>query len=85
MRTGIGVSVLIVAGALGLLVSAGWRRLPGRTARVLASLLGAALGAGALLLQDDPEVGDWAVTLVMLAAFTPLHVGMLIGPPGQAS
>ncbi len=44
----------------------------------------AAVGAGALLLQDDPEAADWVVTLGVLGAFTPLHVRMLGGRPGRA-
>ena len=85
MRTGIGIGVVVSAGALGLVALARWRRLPGRMALILASVLGAAVGAGALLLQDDPEMADWVVTLGVLAAFTPLHVRMLVGRPGQAS
>jgi hypothetical protein len=85
VRTGIGVGVVVSAGALGLAALARWRRLPERTAQILASALGAAVGAGALLLQDDPEVADWMVTLGVLAAFTPLHVRVLVGRPGQVS
>ena len=85
MRTGIGVGVVVSAGALGLVVLARWRRLPERAAPILASVLGAAVGAGALLLQNDPEAIDWMVTLGVLAAFTPLHVRMLVGRSGQAS
>jgi len=85
VRTGIGVGVIVSAGALGLVVLGRWRRLPERTARICSSALGTAVGAGALLLQDDPEVADWMVTLGVLAAFTPLHVRMLVGRPGKAS
>jgi len=83
VRTGIGVSLVVVAGGLGLLLLAWWHRLPRRTALVLASALGAAVGAGALLLQDDPEAADWVVTLGLLATFAPLHVRMLVGPAGR--
>ena len=85
MRTGIGVGVIVSAGLLGLLLLARWRMVPERTAPILAPLLGVALGAGVLLLQDDPEVADWVVALGGLAAFTPLHVRMLVGRPGQAA
>jgi hypothetical protein len=85
VRTGIGVGLGVFGGGLGLLMLARWRRLPERTAPILASVLGAAVGAGALLLQDDPEAADWVVTLGLLAAFTPLHVRMLVGRPGQAA
>lgn len=83
MRTGIGISVVVAAGAFGLFVLARWRRLPARVANTLACVGGAALGIGALLLQDDPEVADWAVTLGALVAFTPLHMRMLVGPAGR--
>lgn len=85
MRTGIGVSVVVVAGALALLLLARWRRLPARTASICAAAVGVAVGAGALLLQEDPSVADWVVTLGLLGSFSPLHARMLVGPAGRAS
>lgn len=85
MRIGVGVSVVVVAGALGLLLLARWRRLPARSATLCAAAIGAAVGAGALLLQDDPGVADWVVTLGLLGALTPVHARMLVGTAGRAS
>jgi len=85
VRTGIGVSLVVVAGALGLLLLARWRRLPARTASICAVAVGAAVGAGALLLQDDPGAADWVVTLGLLGSFSPLHARMLVGRADRAS
>lgn len=84
MRTGVGVGIVVGAGALGLLVLARWHRLSEGVARALAAALGATVGAGVLLLQEDPGAADWVVTVGVLAAFTPLHVRMLAGRPGAA-
>lgn len=83
MRTGIGVSLVVAAGLFGLLVLARWRHLQARPALLLASAVGVAVGAGALLLQDDPGVADWVVTLGLLGSVTPLHARMLAGPAGR--
>lgn len=85
MRTGIGVSVVVVGGALGLLLLARWRHLPARTASICAAAVGAAVGAGAMLLQDDPGVADWVVAVGVLGSISPLHARMLVGPAGRAS
>ncbi|MGE5459474.1 MAG: hypothetical protein ACM3WR_02475 [Solirubrobacterales bacterium] len=85
MRTGVGVSVVVVAGALGLLLLARWRHLPARTASICAAAVGAAVGAGALLLQDDPGVADWVIAVGLLGSVAPLHARMLVGPADRAS
>ena len=84
MRTEIGIGLIVSGTSLVLLLLfAGWRRLPARVALGLVGVLGATIGAGVLLLQDDPRVADWAVTLAALAVFTPLHVQFVLGAPGR--
>lgn len=84
MRTTVGVLTILVAGVAILAVLARWRRTPGPAALVFLAVLGAAVGAGALLLQDDPGVADWAVTLSALALAAPAHFRFMLGPPGAA-
>ena len=77
---------LLVVGGLGVCGTlAAWRRIPPRAAGFLLALLGMMLGAGALLLQDDPGPADWAIVLAMLAGFTPVHFRFAFGPPGRAT
>ena len=76
---------LIVAGA-GLLVLVGFVLRP-RVARpagmVLAAAAGAALGAGALLVQDHATAADWAVVMGATVLLTPAHVRLVFGPFGR--
>jgi hypothetical protein len=76
---------LIVAGAaLALLTAFGlWRRL--RPAVLVAAMAaaGALIGAGGLLVQSRAGPADWAVTLSLMAALTPLHCRILFGRPGR--
>ncbi len=84
MRTEIGIGLIVSGTSLVLLLLfVGWRRLPAQVALGLAAALGATIGGGVLLLQDDPRVADWAVTLAGLAALTPLHVRFVLGAPGR--
>lgn len=86
MRTDIAVVVVIVATALGLVLVFGlWHRLPERAALAAAGVLGTALGAGVLLLQDDPGPWDWVAALSILAVGTPLHCRMVFGRPGRTA
>jgi uncharacterized membrane protein YfcA len=84
VRTTIGVATIVVAGVAILAVVTSWRRAHGRTPLVLLAVLGAAVGAGALLLLDDSAFADWAVTLFVLAVATPVHFRFMLGPPGVA-
>ncbi|HEU4354165.1 MAG TPA: hypothetical protein VFT27_01120 [Actinomycetota bacterium] len=84
MRTTLGVAIVAVAGVALLTLLARWRRSSGPVPLVLLAVVGAAIGTGALLLQDDPGPADWAVTLAVLAAGTPMHFRFLLGPPGPA-
>jgi hypothetical protein len=59
-----------------------WPRLPVWAAASILAVAGVLLGAGALLVQDHPGPGDWLIALPALAACTPLHLRVLMGPPG---
>ncbi|HEX5950180.1 MAG TPA: hypothetical protein VFZ96_04205 [Actinomycetota bacterium] len=84
MQTTIGVVAIVVAGLGMLAVLARWRRMSGVGPVLILAVLAAALGTGALLLQDDPGVADWAVTLAVLAVGAPVHFRFMLGPPGAA-
>ena len=86
MRTNIAIAVVTSAAVLGLVLVFGlWHRLPERSALGAAGALGMALGAGVLLLQDDPGTADWLVALGMLAVGTPVHCRMVFGRPGRVA
>lgn len=76
---------LIVGGTvLGLIVVLTlWHRLPRWVALAAVSLIGAVIGAGALLLQQDPGPADWVATLGILLAFAPVHCRFVFGDPGR--
>lgn len=85
MNIGLGVALVVVGGMLGsLVVFAAWGR-PSRFVS-LAALAGCGMlaGAGALLVQDRASPAEWAVTLVVLGALTPLHAMVVFGRPGTA-
>jgi hypothetical protein len=83
MRTGGGTG-LIVAGTGLMLVTVFvlWRRVPAWTALVAVSAFAVAIGAGGLLLLDDPGPADWAVALGVLAVGAPIHLRLVFGAPG---
>lgn len=78
------MATIVLAGVALLALLARWRRLPARASLVLSAVLGATIGAGALLLQDDPGTADWAVTLAVLGVGTPVHFRFALGTPGVA-
>lgn len=86
MNVGIGVG-LIVAGSLVALtvVFAAWRRAPFVLSIVVLGVCGAAVGAGALLVQEEASATEWALTLVALGVLTPLHARLVFGRPEVAS
>ena len=80
-----GVALIVGGGVLGLFtVFVLWRRLPLPVAFVLLAASGAAIGAGALLVQDRAGPGDWALTLFVLGVLTPLHGRLVFGRPGRS-
>lgn len=83
MRVSGGASLIAAGTAFGLLaVFVLWRRLPERTALAIMGVCGAAIGAGALLVQDRASAGDWVLAVGVLAFVTPLHARLVFGRPG---
>lgn len=83
MRMTAGASLIAAGTALGLLaVFVLWRRLPEWAAIGIMSACGAAIGAGALLVQDRASAGDWVLAVGALAVLTPLHARLVFGRPG---
>lgn len=62
-----------------------WRRLPERAALGVMVVCGAAIGAGALLVQDRAGAGDWGLVVGALAVLTPLHARLVFGRPGGSA
>ena len=51
-------------------------------AMALLAVVGGCLGAGALLVLDEPvNALNWAATLLLCALFLPVHVWVAFGPP----
>lgn len=85
MNAGGGVALLVGGSVLGLFTLFFlWRRLSLPAAFVLLAASGAAIGAGALLVQDGAGPGDWALTLFVLGVLTPLHGRLVFGRPGRS-
>lgn len=79
----VGVALLVVAGAAGVITATVLRpRVPRPVTAALLALVGACLGAGALLVQDESvNAVNWAATLLLCAVFVPVHVWVAFGPP----
>ena len=79
--------ILIVAGALGALVTAFLlrRRLPAAVVFVLAAAFSVTVGAGALVVQDRVTTADWIVALTAFAVLGPTHMRFLLGPFGPSA
>ena len=78
-----GIVLLLAAGAVGLFTATVLRpRVQPPVAMALLAVVGACLGAGALLVQDEPvNAVNWAATLLLGALFLPVHVWVAFGPP----
>jgi hypothetical protein len=83
VSVGLGIGLVVAGSLLGLATVGAARRLPAPVWVGLLALAGAAAGAGALAVQDHAGPGDWLLTLVALAALTPLHARLVFGPPGS--
>jgi hypothetical protein len=80
-----GVALIAGASALALVVAFLLRtRLPGAVVTGVLAAAGVGLGAGALLVQDDPSPADWWATLIGLAVLVPFHARVMLGPLGRA-
>jgi len=85
MNAGAGVALIVAGSVLGLFtLFVLWRRLSLPVAFALLAASGAAIGAGALLVQDRVGPGDWALTLFVLGVLTPLHGRLVFGRPGRS-
>lgn len=83
MNVGLGVGVICAGGALGLLVAVGpLRRLRSVVRTVVLAAAGVAVGAGALLVQDEASAAEWTITLVALGVLTPVHGWLVFGRSG---
>jgi hypothetical protein len=82
MNEPLGVA-LILAGTAVAAVAAFARRRAMRVAAVVALAVGgAAVGAGALLVQHrHVNSVNWAATLTLAAIFVPVHAWIALGPP----
>ena len=74
--------VLIVAGSAVALAAAFTlrRRLPGAAVAAIVAVAGAAIGAGALLVQPHASPADWAVTIPIMVVLLPVHARIVFGP-----
>jgi len=85
MNTLVGVALLVDGSVAGLITQFWlWRRIPAPAAFALLAAAGIALGTGGLLVQDRAGPGDWALTLLVLGALTPLHGRLVFGSPGRS-
>ncbi len=83
MDKGVAIGLILGGTAVSLIVVLVlWRLIPAWAALVGVSLLGALIGVGAMLLQDDPGPADWVVALGLLISFTPVHCRLVFGRPG---
>ncbi len=51
----------------------------------LLSLAGVGIGAGGMLYQPDPSLGEFAAAVVALAILLPAHVRVALGPFGPSA
>jgi len=62
-----------------------WERSSPRVAIAVLAVAGAALAAGALLVQAHAGPGDWVLAVGALAVLAPVQCRALFGPPGNLS
>jgi hypothetical protein len=83
MQTGLGVALIVSSCVVLLIVSFALRpRAPVVLSLGLASLAGASLAGGALLVQPHASAADWAIAVPAMAALAPAHIRILLGPFG---
>jgi hypothetical protein len=83
---GLGVGLIVAGGLLGLLIVFGaWRRLPRALAYGSLAGCGVLVGAGGLLVQEQVSGIEWAITLLVLGALTPVHARLVFGHPGPSA
>ena len=78
-----GAWIVAAAGAVGLMTAFLLRqRLPSIAVTAILAAVGAGLGWGGMLLQDDPSPGEFIAAVVLLAVLVPAHVRIVLGPFG---
>jgi hypothetical protein len=78
-----GIALIASGSLVAVLVVFGlWRRLSTAAAMTILAVCGVVVGAGALLVQERASAFEWALTLVGLGVFAPVHARMVFGPPG---
>jgi hypothetical protein len=81
VHTELGVTLIVVASAQLALVAVVLRgRAPAGPSLALGALGGAALAAGALLVQPHASIADWAVATSAMAFLAPAHIRIVLGP-----
>jgi len=84
VSTAAGIATIVGVSVLGLFtVFVLWHRLPVAAAFAVMAVCGLGLAAGGLLVQDDVGTASWVLALVALGALTPVHAGLVFGPPGR--
>ena len=74
---------MVVAAAVALATALlGRTRLPASAVTAVLAACGAAVGWGAMLLQDDPSTGELVAAVALLAILFPAHVRIVLGPFG---
>lgn len=86
MRTGWELAPILLGLTLGA-AAATWLRTRLPRVAVIALLVasGAAIGAGALLLQSGASGVEWALTLAVLGAMTPFQARLVFGRLGETA
>src|SRR4051794_20752622 len=86
MHDGVGIALIVDGAAVGLLFALPLRtRAPAALVGVILALCGAALGAGALLVQDhDVSTTNWVIVMVFMPVLAPAHVRVVLGRFGPA-
>ena len=83
MDTALGAALIASSCAELLVVAFVLRpRIPALPSMALAAIGGAALAAGALLVQRHASAGDWAVAVPAMAFLAPAHIRVVLGPFG---
>ena len=78
--------LIVGSAALALIAAFAFRtRLPSWLVAELLSLAGVGIGAGGMLYQPSPSIGEFAAAVVALAILVPAHVRIVMGPFGPAA
>lgn len=87
MNSAAGIVLIVGGAALAVAVGLGGRRrLPAPAVAAVLALAGAAMGAGALLVQERPvSVFEWLLAVSLCALATALNVRVLLGGFGPSA